>query len=461
MSSLCGRRLGFVSWGAVFAAFVLTPACDRSTAIRKPAQASSVRDDRPSFVILLADDLGWGDVGYHGSEIQTPNIDALARTGVRLEQFYVLPICSPTRAALLTGRYPMRYGLQAAVLKPFSEAALPVEERTLAEVLRGAGYATAMVGKWHLGHYSPHFRPEARGFDYFYGCYEGRTDHFMHAMWSRNGQPVLDEGYSTDRIADEAVRLLQERDAARPMFLFVSFTAPHEPLQAPDAAIRKYRHVADARRRVYMAMVDRMDEAIGRIVAAVDDAGMRDNTLIAFLSDNGATEDYGGDNGPLSRGKGSLYEGGVRSPAILNWPARLAPAVEQRPLHVVDVFPTLLGLARIAPDDGRPLDGVDLWPFLTAETAPPHEELLLNVTPWDGALRIGDWKYFERRREGKRFRRLYNLRDDPAERVDLAEQYPQRLEQMAARLAEYRAQSAELIAKPMRRPEDRPVEANP
>ncbi len=247
----------------------------------------------PHIVFFLADDLGWGDVGFHGGTIPTPHIDQLAERGVRLEQFYVQPVCSPTRGALLTGRYPMRLGLQVGVVRPWAKHGLPLDERTLPQALREAGYATAICGKWHLGHVSPEYLPTRRGFDRQYGHYNGALDYFTHIRdgghdWHENDAANHDKGYATDLIADAAIEIIAGHDPGKPLFLYVPFNAPHTPLQAPASWVGKFAHIENKQHRIYAAMVACMDDAIGRILAALDEHGFaREETLVFFCSDNG------------------------------------------------------------------------------------------------------------------------------------------------------------------------------
>lgn len=398
---------------------------------------------RPNIVFILADDLGYGDVGYHESEIRTPHLDALASGGARLEQFYVQPVCSPTRAALLTGRYPIRHGLQVGVIRPWHEYGLPVDERTLAQALREAGYFTAISGKWHLGLMRPDLLPTQRGFDHQYGHYCGAIDYYKHQRdgghdWHRNDKAVYEEGYSTDLLADEAVRLIEGHDAARPLFLYVPFNAVHSPLQAPQSYIDQYAHIKDQKRRVYAAMTSAMDDAIGRIVAAVDRRGLRERTLIVFSSDNGGPLNLGATNGPYRAGKGSLYEGGVRVTALANWPGRIKPGtVVDEPLHAVDWYPTLLKLAGASPQQSRPLDGYDIWGVITAGQPSPHTEILHNVNDAEGAIRRGDWKLVVHRRPGKPQVELFNIRTDPYEKQNVADSHPEVVTQLEAALERY------------------------
>jgi arylsulfatase A-like enzyme len=254
-----------------------------------PAPAKS-----PHIILFLADDMGWGDVGFHGGTIPTPHLDRLARDGVRLEQFYVQPVCTPTRGALLTGRYPMRLGLQLGVVRPWAMHGLPLDERTLPGALREVGYATAICGKWHLGHAAPEWLPTRRGFDRQYGHYNGALDYFTHIRdgghdWHENDAANHDEGYATDLIAKSAIETIAGHDPARPLFLYVPFNAPHTPLQAPEDWIRKFADIENRNHRIYAAMVACMDAAIGRILEALDEHGFaRDETLVFFASDNGA-----------------------------------------------------------------------------------------------------------------------------------------------------------------------------
>ena len=270
------------------------------------AALSSETAPRPHIVYLLADDLGSADVGFHGGDIRTPHLDALAASGTRLEQFYVQSVCSPTRAALMTGRYPFRLGLQVGVVRPWAQYGLPLEERTLAQALREAGYETAIVGKWHLGHFAPEYLPTRRGFVHQYGHYNGAIDYFTHIRdggfdWHRDDRVLHEEGYSTELIAREAVRILSEHDTERPLFLYVPFNAVHAPHQVPDKYRQPYAHLAEPR-QTYASMVAAMDEAIGQIVGELERRDLRHRTLVVFHSDNGGpSPGVVTNNGPLRR----------------------------------------------------------------------------------------------------------------------------------------------------------------
>jgi len=424
--------------------------------------------EKPNIVFLLADDLGFRDVGFCDGSIKTPNIDKLAAAGTRLDQFYVQPVCSPTRSSLMTGRYPMRYGLQVGVVRPWAQHGLPLEERTLAEALKETGYTTAICGKWHLGHLDHRYLPTARGFDHQYGHYNGALDYFTHIRdkgldWNRDDKPLREEGYATNLLADESVRLIEQHNVSRPLFLYVPFNAPHSPFQAPQSYLDMYKHVKERNKRAFAAMVTCMDDAVGRIVAALDKRGMRRNTLIFFCSDNGGMNMVS-DNGLLRGQKAQLYEGGIRVPAVAVWPGVLeAGAVVRGPLHMVDMYPTLLGLAGGRLEQPLPLDGRDAWPTIARGKPSPHEEILLNVTPYNGAIRCGDWKLIHNGRLGANYTdarptedtfELFNLADDPYEKTDLSENNPQKLRQLKSRLNFYAERAAPANIPPNRMPKD-------
>jgi arylsulfatase A-like enzyme len=352
----------------------------------------------PNIVFILADDLGWADVSFHGGEIKTPNIDKLAAAGARLEQFYVQPVCSPTRAALMTGRYPMRHGLQVGVVRPWAQYGLPLEERTLPQALKEVGYETAICGKWHLGHFQRPYLPTQRGFDHQYGHYNGALDYFTHMRdggfdWHRDDAECRDEGYSTFLLTDEASRIIRQHDLHKPLFLYVPFNAAHAPHQVPQKYTEPYAHFQEPR-RTYAGMVSAMDESIGRIVTALEEQGLRRNTLIIFSSDNGGPNPGRvTSNGPFRAGKGTLYEGGVRVAAFATWDGHIKPGTAvNEPLHMVDWYPTLLKLAGVSLQQKLPVDGKDAWLTITQGKPSPHEEILLNTTPRHGAIRVGDWK---------------------------------------------------------------------
>lgn len=400
--------------------------------------------------MLLADDLGWGDVSYHGEgEIATPHIDRLAARGAQLDQFYSQPVCSPTRAALMTGRYPIRYGMQCGVVKPWASHGLSLDEQTLADGLKAVGYTTAVAGKWHLGHVTADYLPLQRGFDLQYGHYNGALDYFTHDRdgghdWHRNDQPVYEEGYTTDLVGHEAAKIIEAHDPEKPLFLYVPFNAPHTPLQATEAHLERNAHIKDKNRRTFAAMVTNMDDAIGTIVGAADKHLSRENTLIVFFSDNGGIVRFGS-NGKLRDGKGTLYEGGVRVPAIMTWEGTVkAGDVVEAPLHVVDLYPTLLGLAGSSPTQALPLDGRDAWPTISQGKQSPHEFILYNLTPFHGAIRMGDWKLVHNGQAGANAStatgeeswELFDLSVDPYEKDDLSLKQPEVFRKLKTKLTE-------------------------
>ncbi len=418
--------------------------------------ADAVAADAPNIVYVVADDLGWKDVGFHGSDIRTPSLDQLAAGGTRLEEFIVQPMCTPTRAALLTGRYPLRYGLQTVVIPSAGLYGLPTDEWLLPQALKAAGYRTAIVGKWHLGHADRKFWPRQRGFDYQYGPLLGEIDYFTKEAhgrrdWFRDDVPVADEGYVTSLLGADAVRLIETHDPKTPLFLYLAFTAPHAPYQAPETDLESYATIRDPARRAYAAMITAMDREIGRVVDALDRRGMRGNTLIVFHSDNGGPRsarmtgevDTSGspipcDNGPYRDGKGSLYEGGTRVVAIANWPGHVpAGVVVDEAIHVVDMYPTLVGLAGGTTKRAKPLDGVDVWTTIADGRPSPRTEIVYNVEPMRAAIQQDGWKLVWRATLPARTE-LFDMTADPGEQRNLAAVHPDRvaaLQQRAQQLA--------------------------
>lgn len=373
-----------------FLAVVLAVACLAQAQAAAPAA-------KPHIVVFLVDDMGYADAGFMGSrEIQTPNLDRLAAAGSVLKSFYVQPVCSPTRSCLMTGRYVAHTGVYT-VVRPNAKWGLPVEERTLAQALRDSGYATAIVGKWHLGEFEAPFRPMKRGFDQQYGLWFGMVDHFTHRRgkqldWHRNDEPSQDEGYSTHLLSEEACRVVREH-REKPLFLYVPFNAVHAPYQVPEKYRAPYGSLS-GNRRTYAGMISAVDEAVGKIVAALKEKGMLENTLILFSSDNGGpAPGRVTSNGPLRAGKGTIYEGGIRACAFASWPGKIPAGSIDEPLHIVDWYPTLLRLAGASTEQKRPIDGKDIWPVLAEKAKSPHDSILLcGTSPERVAIRSGHWK---------------------------------------------------------------------
>lgn len=440
--------------------------------------AASNPQDKPNIVVILADDLGFADVSFHGTEIKTPNLDQLAAAGAKLEAFYALPVCTPSRCALLTGRYPIRYGRQYNVLRPGSKVGLSLNERLLPEALRNAGYATIHCGKWHVGHFDPAYLPMQRGFDHSYGLREGlnRVHHHLTGGedLQRDGQPCADEGWMTDLLTREAVSHIEHRDPQKPLFLYLAYHAPHGPVDCPPRFSAPYAALGPER-SLYAGMIAEMDEGIGRVVAAVERQGMRANTLFVFSSDNGGltAKSDNARNTPFRAGKGSLYEGGCRVAAFATWDGHIpAGPVVNAPLHLVDWFPTLVTLAGGSLASKLPLDGLDAWPAITRGAPSPHASILLNTVGRTGALRMGDWKLVRNGSEGddeetgeaktreEKLRKrqaqrtaadsyeLFNLANDPSETTNLASSEPERLQQLRERLDTFTREAVPPILKP-------------
>lgn len=401
---------------------------------------------RPNIVHIVADDLGWKDVGFNGcTDIKTPNLDALAAGGATLRQFYVQPMCTPTRACLMTGRYPYRYGLQTAVIPSVSSYGLDLSEWLMPQCLQEAGYMTAIIGKWHLGHADKAYWPRQRGFDYQYGAMIGELDYFTHDEhgvldWFRNNEPVREEGYTTTLIGKDAARLIEAHDTAKPLYLYLTFNAPHTPYQAPQEYLDRYANITDPTRRTYAAMVACMDDEVGRVLAALEKKKIREHTLILFHSDNGGVRNpmFAGvmadmskvtlpsDNGPYRDGKGTLFEGGTRVCAFANWPDHIKPQAVDGLIHAVDLFPTLAAVAGASTARSKPLDGLNVWDTLASGAASPREEIVYNIEPFRGALRQGDWKLIWRTMLPSSVD-LYNLAQDPSEQHNLAAANPEKV----------------------------------
>lgn len=415
-------------------------------------------DRKPNIVYIVADDLGWKDVGFHGSDIRTPNLDKLASGGTRLEQLYAQPMCTPTRAALMTGRYPLRYGLQTAVIAAGQSYGLPTDEWLLPQALKEIGYKTAIIGKWHLGHSDQKYWPRQRGFDYQYGPLIGEIDYFSHEVegvtdWYRNNKQVKEEGYSTKLLGNDAVKFVNEQNASTPFFLYLAFNAAHTPYQATQEYLDQYKNIADPSRRAYAGSITAMDAQIGRVVAGLDKKGLRDNTLIVFMSDNGGTRNamFTGaiadiskikipcDNGPYREGKGTVYEGGTRVVAFANWPGHIkAGNTVNEMMHVVDMYPTLVGLTGDKLGKSKPLDGIDVWPTISEGKLSPRTEIVYNIEPFRAAVRQGDWKLVWKTTLPSSVE-LYKIPEDPSEKNNVAAEHPDKVATLQNRVHELAA----------------------
>jgi arylsulfatase A-like enzyme len=407
---------------------------------------------RPNILYIVADDLGFADVGFRGSDIKTPNIDRLAAEGAILQNFYTQPLCTPTRAALMTGRYPLRYGLQVGVIPSGGTYGLAQDEFLLPQALKDVGYATRMVGKWHLGHADRAYWPRQRGFDYFYGALVGEIDHFKHEAhgvtdWYRDNELLVEPGYDTELLGADAVRQIEEHEPANPLFLYLAFTAPHTPYQAPQEYLDLYPDIADENRRAYAGMITAMDVQIGNVIAALEAKGLRENTLILFHSDNGGTRskmfvgegavagDLPPSNLPLREGKGTVYEGGTRVVALANWPGRIAPGEAQGVVHVVDMLPTLAALTGADLGKSKALDGMDVWQALAAGQASPRQDMVYNVDPGIGSVRDGKWKLVWNAMLPPKVE-LFDLEANPGEATDLSATNPEKVAELQARVVD-------------------------
>lgn len=390
---------------------------------------------RPNVVLIITDDAGYGDLSSYGAtDLRTPNIDGIGRDGVRLTDFYAnAPLCSPTRAALVTGRYQQRYAMEVALANansPAAEQGLPAEGRSLPALLKGNGYATGLVGKWHLG-YKPEFGPNAHGFDYFFGHKSGYIDFYQHTggdggadLWE-NTAAVTVEGYMTDLVTARSVRFM-EQNAARPFFLEVAYNAPHWPYQVPDrpsVAPGNARHMLPhdentSTRADYVAMMERVDQGVGEILGTLDRLNLAQNTLVIFTNDNGG--EWLSRNDPLFQRKWTLWEGGIRVPALIRFPGRIpAGRVSGQVGLTMDLSATILAVTGTTiPADLR-LDGIDLMPILAGQS-PEVERTLFWRTNAGGhnqrAVRSGDFKLLL---DGNSML-VFNVRTDLAERQDLA-----------------------------------------
>jgi len=457
------KRREFLKSSLRLGAVCLLPGCLNN-------QKISGTQKRPNIIFIIADDLGWADVGYHDSEILTPNIDSLASTGVRLNQHYVMPTCSPTRCGLLSGRYPSRFG----VLAPTNDCVFERGQVTLASALKRQGYATNIVGKWHLGS-SPQWGPLHYGFDHAYGSLAGGCTPYTHKYkkgqftdtWHRDHKLIEEQGHVTDLLGSEAVAVI--RDAAKtdqPFFLYVPFTAPHVPIVEPE----KYTQIYDGKienisRKSYAACVTHMDEMIGDILRTLEQTNQLDNTLIIFTSDNGGSPpgkyadqyplEYGrpyadfdqlGKNQPLRSGKMQLYEGGIRVPAVVSWPGTLLPCTVDSPVHIVDWLATLSGIAGYNDLKSLKLDGRNIWPVISGKQKNPSQRTLYWHSNAQWAIRKGNWKLIVDK-DKTQTTQLFNLAADPCEQQDLSETNPQMVKQLNHLMEQFKKDDAPKMLK--------------
>lgn len=446
---------------------------------------------RPNILFIVADDLGYGELGsYGGSEIPTPHLDRLADEGLRFTQGYVTAsFCAPSRAALLTGHYQTRFGYEGnpvGLQNTNPNMGLPAAQRTLADHLRGAGYATGIIGKWHLGG-TPAFHPQRRGFDEFFGfLHEGHTyvaspwpgvtswlrrtalpdggkgrwtSPDGHIVWTthmgnnepdynadnplmRDSQPVNETAHLTAAFTREACDFIT-RHRAQPFFLYLAYNAVHSPLQADNSYLEKFRHIPDIHRRIFAALLSQLDDSVGAVLTRLRETGLERDTLVVFLSDNGgATRELTSSNAPLRGEKGTLFEGGVRVPMLIRWPTRFPTArVVETPIISLDATATALAAARVSSDPKA--DGIDLIPFLAAAPKQPSDRTFYWRAGGRAAMRAGPWKLVREAIRGQPGPwQLYHLGSDISETTDLAEKEPARLAELIARWTEWSAAQA-------------------
>lgn len=440
---------------------------ESSTDTSKPGATS---DPLPNIVVILADDLGWNSVGYHNEEFQTPHIDSLVASGITLNRFYVAPMCSPTRAGMMTGRYPIRFGCARAVIPPYRDFGLPTSEVTLPEMLSTLGYKNrGIFGKWHLGHRRAKWHPLAQGFTHFHGHYNGAIDYFDLSRdgvhdWHVGYDSLDEQGYATDLIANAAAKWIRQSvESDAPYFCYVPFNAPHSPYQAPEEAIEQYGDLPEAtdrdgkHREIYKAMIGRMDEGIGRILQAVENSGESDNTIVWFFSDNGGVGNLQDINKPLKGSKLTVFEGGIRVPACVRWPAKI-PAKNSTDVvcGYIDLLPTLVAIAggECSKLSEQTIDGIDLTSVFAEPAASVAERSWFSYHGQSGVssehLAIVDkgWKLVvngpqltdvKQLKDGSHQVRLYHLEQDLNETNNLVKEKPREVTQLAKQLIDHRS----------------------
>ncbi len=437
------QRRDFVTLLGAGAAGLLTRRLNRAAAQDAPG--------KPNIVLIVSDDQGYADVGYQGcQDIPTPNIDSIAQNGVRFTDGHVsCPVCSPTRAGLVTGRYQQRFGHEfntgpLAGQPEGSHIGLPLSQTTIGDALGEAGYVTGVVGKWHLG-MAPQFHPFKRGFDEFYGFLHGGHSYVDPGTgtWNpilRGTEEVDEKEYLTDAFAREAVAFI-DRHKEEPFFLYLPFNAVHTPMQAPGSYVERFPDITDAKRRTYAGMLAAMDDGIGKVLQKLRDVGAEEDTLVFFFSDNGGpTNANGSINTPLRAGKGSMYEGGMRVPFCVQWPRRIqAGTAYDQPIIALDVMPTAVAAAGGGIPDDRPIDGVDLLPFITGGAGTPHERLFWRAGN-NYAARQGQWKLV---RLGDAAPELYDLSEDIGETTNLADDKADVMNEITAAMAEWETELVE------------------
>ncbi|XP_052070566.1 arylsulfatase J-like isoform X1 [Mytilus californianus] len=432
---------------------------------------------RPHIVLIVSDDQGWNDVSWHNPEVLTPHMDKLAKQGVKLENHYAHPVCSPSRGAILTGKYSHRLGLQFGSIIPNEAKFLPESATLLPEMLKEIGYTTHMTGKWHLGDCNKNLLPTSRGFDSFTGLLRGAGDYFtrqlfgVYDFWENETVYRPQEGsYNTDLFTQRAVEIIEKNNPkTSPLFLYVPYTSPHSPLQVPQKFMDMYPNVINPARRRYLGMVSSLDEGVGTIADALEKSGHMDNTVFIFLSDNGGNTDAGASNIPLRGIKGQLWEGGSKSAGFVYSPRffKQEGCVHEGMIHAVDWFPTILDMADFNKDNKRnmcdKIDGVSQWKYIQTCQGSGREEFVYQIDDYvakSAAIRVGDYKMIVGDPRVVDFSfgpsgnislklvdpnnkdiRLFNLKNDPTESNNLASRLPDKVKKMKIRLDELRKDS--------------------
>ncbi|KAK3596802.1 hypothetical protein CHS0354_036641 [Potamilus streckersoni] len=436
----------------------------------------------PHIVLIVADDLGWNDVGWRNPQMYTPNLDKLATAGVILNSSYVQPLCTPTRNCLMTGYYPYHTGLQHSVIVPDAAGFLPANFTTLPQKLKELGYVTHIVGKWHLGFCNWKYTPTYRGFDSFMGYYNAAEDYYTHYVgpgydfrFNTDVYRPTEGEYSANIFANRAIDILNSVDPENEsLFLYLPFQTVHEPLEVPEKYENIYSHIHNTSRRLYCGMVSALDEAVGNITAVLRERGFMDNLLLVFTTDNGGPTFAGANNLPLRGAKSTLWEGGTKGSAFVYSDTLLKKTkyLNTEMMHAVDWFPTLLHVAGGTADAG--MDGMDMWPTISNNAPSPRKEFVYNIDEilHNAAIRVGDYKLIEGNpghwngwyplpsvkeglpnatadgaAESKNCMvnisadpnyQLFDIRNDPTEHFDISKKYPKVLQQMTQRLAEYK-----------------------
>lgn len=423
----------------------------------------NVNGDRPNILFIMADDLGWNDVQWHNSKMPTPNLHKLALNGVLLNQSYVNQVCSPTRSAFLTGYYPFHTGMQGdAVFNGMEPGGVPLKFPFLAQKFKEIGYETFLVGKWHLGYCNHSYVPTGRGFDHFYGLYNGKIDYFSHIyeltvrryymrgldLWNTEGHPQFNAtgAYSTELFTQKAIDFLNSGDKQRPFFMYLAYNAPHYPLEVPNRYLEPCKHYKNRKRRIYCGMIHGLDHGIGKLIRALKKSRQYKNTIIVFSTDNGGETNYGGNNYPLRGNKHTLWEGGNRAISFLHAPKFVTrPGVRHDLFTIVDWYPTLLAAAGVEIEKYG--DGINQWPMIAANAKGKRKQLVYNIYGKNtAAIRKGRYKlimgnpgkpngWIPEPNLGKLVRKklptndvtplwLFDLRRDPSERRNLARRRP-------------------------------------